>query len=210
MASGAVTDASGPAAGRQIRLAVPGDAEGVRAIYAPCVRSSAITFETAEPTVEEMARRIRGISSTHPWLVCEISHAIAGYAYASRHRERAAYQWSVEVSVYVHGAHRGRGIGSALYDALFRILIGQGFHSAYAGITLPNPASVALHEKMGFERIGVFKDAGFKLNAWYDVGWWQRPLQGKTSAPRAPVDFPTWVKAGGGRALRECGVLFSG
>jgi L-amino acid N-acyltransferase YncA len=194
---------------RPIHLAVPEDAEGIRAIYAPCVRSSAITFETTEPSVEEMARRIADISSRYPWLVSSNSRQILGYAYASRHRQRAAYQWSVEVSVYVDGAHHGSGIGSALYDALFKILVDQGFCTAYAGITLPNPASIALHEKKGFERIGVFKDAGFKLNAWHDVGWWQRSLRGRSSAPGIPIDFPTWVKEGGGRALREYGVLFS-
>jgi L-amino acid N-acyltransferase YncA len=189
-----------------IRLAVPGDAEGVWAIYTPYVRTSAITFETTEPSVQEVAQRIAGISARYPWLICETSDAITGYAYASRHRERAAYQWCVEVSVYVDGAHHGRGIGSALYDALFRILMDQGFYTAYAGITLPNPASISLHEKKGFKAIGVFGNAGYKLNAWHDVGWWQRSLREKDAAPDTPMDFPTWVKLKGTRALPEYGV----
>ena len=190
----------------RIRLAVPEDAAGVRSIYAPYVRSSAITFETIEPTVEEMSRRIVGVSSSYPWLICSNADAILGYAYASRHRDRAAYRWSVDVSVYVDGAHRGHGIGSALYDALFKILIDQGFYTAYAGITLPNPASVALHEHKGFKLIGVYKDAGFKLNAWHDVGWWDLSLRDKVSVPGDPVDFPTWMKQGGERALPDFGV----
>jgi L-amino acid N-acyltransferase YncA len=206
MASGAGTDAMDSSTNMQIRLAMPGDAEGVREIYVPYVRSSAVTFETVEPSVEEMAQRIAGISARYPWLVCEISDAVAGYAYASRHRERAAYQWCVEVSVYVDGAHHGRGIGSALYDALFRILMDQGFYTAYAGITLPNPASISLHEKKGFKAIGVFGNAGYKLNAWHDVGWWQRSLREKDAAPDTPMDFPTWVKLKGTRALPEYGV----
>jgi L-amino acid N-acyltransferase YncA len=190
----------------QIRLAVPEDAEGVRAIYVPYVRSSPVTFETVEPSVEEMTQRIRSVSSKYPWLVCSRSREILGYAYANRHRERAAYQWCVEVSVYVDGAHQRHGIGSVLYDALFRILAAQNFTTAYAGITLPNPASVALHEIKGFTPIGVFKDAGYKLSAWHDVGWWQLSLKQKDPAPAPPVDFPTWVKQGGGRALTEYGV----
>jgi L-amino acid N-acyltransferase YncA len=206
MAGGAGTDDRDRRTPRRLRLAMPGDAEGVRAIYVPYVRSSPVTFETVEPSIEEMAQRIAGISTRYPWLICETSDAIAGYAYAGRHRERAAYQWSVEVSVYVDGAHQGRGIGSALYDALFRILGAQNFTTAYAGITLPNPASVALHEKKGFKPIGVFKDAGFKLNAWHDVGWWHLSLKQKDPAPAPPVDFPTWVRQGGERALPEYGV----
>lgn len=206
MARDVRTEAGATPADVRIRLAVPADAGGVRAIYAPFVRSSAITFETAEPSVEEMARRIRGISSNYPWLVGEISDGIVGYAYASRHRERAAYRWSVEVSVYVDGAHQRQGIGSALYDSLLRILVDQNFFTACAGITLPNPASVAMHERKGFRPIGVFKGVGFKLGAWHDVGWWQLPLQEKKTDPGVPIDFPTWVKGRGGRALAEYGV----
>ncbi len=193
----------------RIRLASPADAGGVRAIYAPYVRSSAITFETAEPSVEEIAQRIGSISARYPWLVCSRSREILGYAYASRHRERAAYQWCVEVSVYVDTALRGHGIGSALYEALLKILVDQNFCTAYAGITLPNPASISLHEKKGFTLIGIFKDAGFKLNAWHDVGWWQRSLQEKSFPPGSPLDFPTWLEQRGGRALPEYGVTHS-
>src|SRR5512142_1544352 len=160
-----------------IRIARSEDAEGMLAIYAPIVSETTISFEMEPPTVEEMRRRIETTLAKLPWLVWEADGRIMGYAYASRHRERAAYQWSVDVSVYVAEEARGRGLGRRLYAPLLGMLEDLGYYSALAGIALPNPASVGLHEAMGFKPIGVYRNIGYKSGAWRDVGWWQRQLR---------------------------------
>ena len=137
-----------------VRLAEPADGAGVQAIYAPIVRDTAISFEVDPPSVEEMARRIDSTLERWPWLVCADEGTVLGYVYASRHRERAAYRWSVDVTAYIHESARRRGIGHALYTALLAMLAAQGYHRAYAGITLPNAASVGLHESLGFTPVG--------------------------------------------------------
>jgi phosphinothricin acetyltransferase len=134
-----------------------------------------------------MGRRVLDTLKTYPWLACETGGRLAGYAYASRHRARAAYNWSVEVSAYVHHEFRRRGIGRGLYASLFEILKAQGYCRAYAGITLPNPGSVGLHESMGFEPVGVFRSIGHKMGVWHDVGWWQRALQEGVANPDTPL-----------------------
>jgi phosphinothricin acetyltransferase len=116
---------------------------------------------------------------------------VVGYAYASRHRVRAAYRWSVDVAVYIAPSHHRMGIGRAVYTSLFSILAAQGFFNAYAGVTLPNPASVGLHEAMGFTPVGVYRHVGYKLGAWHDVGWWQRPLREPRDAPELPLELAT-------------------
>jgi L-amino acid N-acyltransferase YncA len=162
----------------QIRDAGPADAEAVQAIYAPVVRDTAISFELEPPTVEEMRGRIVATTGSLPWLVAvDDAGAVIGYAYAGRHRERAAYQWSVDVSAYVHADHRGRGVGKALYERMFDLLAAAGYCQAFAGIALPNVASVALHESIGFAPLGVYRNVGFKNGAWRDVGWWQKEIQ---------------------------------
>src|SRR5262249_41596064 len=133
-----------------IRLATSDDAAQVAAIYAPFCTDTAISFETVAPSAEEMAQRIRNIIERFPWLVLDDDGRIAGYVYASPHRERAAYRWSVDVTAYVAGEFRRSGVGRALYTALFQILAAQGYIKAYAGVTLPNPGSVGLHEAVGF------------------------------------------------------------
>src|SRR5262245_8569394 len=131
-----------------IREASDADAEPIATIYAPYVRDTAISFEVVPPSTVEIAERIRAVTATYPWLVCSDGSAVLGYAYASRHRERAAYGWSVDVAVYVRGDAHRRGIGRALYSALLPITAAQGFCNAYGGITLPNASSVGLHESM--------------------------------------------------------------
>ena len=116
---------------------------------------------------------------------------VVGYAYGTKHRVRAAYQWSVDVSICVHAAYRRRGIARGLYASLFGILAAQGFFNAYAGIALPNPASVALHESLGFQALGVYRDVGYKLGAWHDVGWWQLVLKRHDISPSVPLDLET-------------------
>jgi L-amino acid N-acyltransferase YncA len=170
-----------------VRLAEPADAAGVHAIYAPLVRDTAISFETDPPSVEEMSRRIGAISERLPWLVCSDDGAVLGYVYASRHRERAAYRWSVDVTVYIHERARRGGVGHALYSTLLALLAVQGYHRAYAGITLPNAGSVGLHEAEGFTPIGVYPAVGFKLGDWHDVGWWQRTLRPPARNPAEPL-----------------------
>jgi phosphinothricin acetyltransferase len=158
------------------------DAEAVRDIYAPFVSESATSFEIETPDVVVMEQRIRVLQDQYPWLVFVADGKVLGYAYASRHRERKAYQWCVEVSVYVHASARRCGVGRALYLSLFEILRRQGYVNAYAGITLPNPSSIHLHESLGFTPIGVFTQIGYKMGRWHDVAWLQLRLL-DTSTP---------------------------
>lgn len=170
----------------EYRLARADDAKAIRDIYAPVVEETVISFEFEPPGVEEMTRRMAAVTPQYPWLVAEDRGAVAGYAYAGRHSDRDAYGWSVDVSVYLAVDQRGRGLGRALYERLLELLRLQGFGSAYAGITLPNPASVGLHEAMGFTPVGVYRDVGWKMGRWHDVGWWQRPLNPPNGADPAP------------------------
>lgn len=172
-----------------IRLARASDAAGILAIYAPIVRETPISFEAEPPDVSEMRKRIENTLVRFPWLVCADGEQILGYAYASQHRTRAAYQWSVDVSAYVHPKARGSGVGKSMYTSLLRILHLQGFYNAYAGINLPNPASVGLHESVGFRPVGIFRSVGYKLGAWHDVGWWHLALRPHTAPAGPPVDF---------------------
>lgn len=173
-----------------IRLARGDDAAQIQAIYGPVVRDTTISFEHEPPSVDEMRQRISGTLPKLPWLVSERQGQVAGYAYASRHSARAAYDWSLNVSVYVHPDWHRRGVGRSLYDALFAILRLQGYYNAYAGIALPNVSSVGLHEAFGFRPIGVFHEVGFKHGAWHDVGWWHLALQSKAAAPVPPMSTP--------------------
>lgn len=159
-----------------IRPATAGDAAGCAAIYAPFVRDTWVSFETELPDAAEMARRISANSASHGWVVADVGGTIAGYAYGSAHRTRAAYASSCDVAIYVDPAYGRRGIGRALYAQLLPILAERGFHAAFAGIAQPNEGSVALHQAMGFEPVGIYCEVGWKLGAWRDVGWWQRLL----------------------------------
>jgi L-amino acid N-acyltransferase YncA len=171
-----------------VRLANPGtDAAAIAAIYAPSVTDSFVSFEEEPPTAAEMAARIEETLARTPWLVAVDGGEVVGYAYAGRHRERAGYRWSVDISAYVRADRHGRGIGSALYRSLIRILTAQGYVNAYAGITQPNPASVALHRSIGMELVGVYLGVGYKLGAWRDVAWYQLRL---TYDPDDPPSEP--------------------
>lgn len=175
-----------------IRPVSLGDAEALAAIYAPYVRDTVISFEETPPTAAEFAQRIEAVTRTYPYLVFEEDEAPIGYAYAAPFAERAAYRWSVAVAVYVGPGAQRRGIGRRLYGALLPILARQGFRAAYAGIALPNPASVGLHEAMGFALVAAFPEIGFKRGAWLDVGWWRLALQGAGAdggAPAEPIPF---------------------
>ncbi|MDR7335813.1 arsinothricin resistance N-acetyltransferase ArsN1 family B [Roseateles asaccharophilus] len=175
----------------KIRIALPEDAAAVAAIYAPIVAHTGISFETDPPDAAEMRARIdKTARAGLPWLVADDEDgAVRGYAYASRHRERAAYQWSVDVTVYVADGRRGQGVGRALYGRLLPLLTELGYCQAFAGIALPNAASVGLHEAVGFMPLGVYRNVGFKLGQWRDVGWWQRELRATDAGPQPPRAF---------------------
>jgi L-amino acid N-acyltransferase YncA len=174
-----------------VRLADPEtDAAAIAAIYRPAVTSSLASFEEEPPTVAETAERMRTTLARTPWLVAEADGEIMGYAYAGPHHQRAGYRWSVNISVYVAPAHARRGVGRRLYDELLALLRRQGFVNVYAGITLPNPASVALHEAIGMRRIGVYEGVGFKLGAWHDVAWYHLRLADPGGHPSEPILLP--------------------
>jgi len=189
----------------RIRLATLSDADAIAAIYRPVVETTTISFETVAPDRDEMAQRLADTLASHPWLVCEIDGRVAGYAYATKHRVRAAYQWSVDTSVYVDAACRRSGVGRGLYRSLFAILAAQGFFNAFAGIALPNAASVALHEAVGFEPLGVYRRVGFKLGAWHDVGWWQLALLAHDASPDAPLPIAAVQRRGDWASLLAAG-----
>ena len=164
------------------------DAAACAAIYAPHVEGSAVSFEERPPDAAEMGARIERYGASHAWLVAERGGEVVGYAYATAFNERPAYRWSAGVSVYIGEGGRGQGVGRALYVALFERLRERGFRMACAGITLPNEASVGLHERLGFEQVGVNREIGWKHGAWHDVGWFQLELapagQGPPPEPR--------------------------
>lgn len=160
-----------------IRPADPSDAADLLEIYRPFVEESAVSFEVSVPGVEEFAERIRKAVDGWAWLVAEEGGSRVGYAYGSSHRARAAYRYSVEVSAYVAPDHRRKGLGREMYLRLFDALAAKGYCNAYAGITLPNDASVALHRSLGFEPVGVFRNVGWKFGKWHDVAWYQRKLR---------------------------------
>lgn len=169
-----------------LRLADGRDAGQIRSVYAPFCEGTAVSFEVTAPTTADMQERIRKITAQYPWLVCEIGGQVVGYAYACAHRERAAYRWSVDVAVYIAEGKRRSGIGRALYTSLFKILVLQGYFKAYAGVTLPNPGSVGLHEAVGFKPVGIYRGVGYKSGAWRDVGWWEMSLQPERTEPDEP------------------------
>ena len=172
----------------KLRLATLADAEGILTVYAPYVRDTTISFELDVPKVDEMRRRLKNVLGLYPWLVWVEDREIRGYAYASRYHPRQAYQWTVETSVYVASAHQRRGAARGLYLALLALLRQQGICNACASIALPNPASVALHEALGFEFIGRHPHVGYKLGTWVDVGFWQHTLQPPPT--RVPLPLP--------------------
>ena len=167
------------------------DAAACAALYGPFVEHTPASFEDTPPITAEMAERIAGIAEGYPWLVLEEDGRVTGFAYASRHRTRAAYRWAVDVAVYVDPSHHRRGGGRRLYEALFDLLRRQGYTTACAGIALPNDASLALHEALGFEHVGTYRSVGWKAGAWRDVSWWQLRLLPEAEGggpPPEPLD----------------------
>ncbi len=189
-----------------IRLAdATRDGAAVAAIYAPAVEHGVASFELVAPDAHEMSARIRKTLGWSPWLVAvadgETSEVVLGYAYATRHRERPGYRWAVDMSVYVAADRQGQGIGRRLYAALVPILRLQGFQHAYAGITPPNPGSMALHGSIGMTPIGTYERVGYKLGAWWSVTWLGMPLQpALADPPPEPVPLPELLAESSGRA----------
>jgi phosphinothricin acetyltransferase len=165
------------------------DAPAVAAIYRPAIETTIASFEEPAPDAGAMAARMRATLERFPWLVATDGETAVGYAYAGPHAERAGYRWSVNVSAYVAPAFHGRGIGRRLYDELLPILRRQRFVNVYAGIALPNPASVALHEAIGMRRIGVYERVGFKFGAWHDVAWYGLRLTDPLGSPPEPIPY---------------------
>jgi L-amino acid N-acyltransferase YncA len=174
-----------------IRIVGPEDADDIQAIYAPSVLHGVATFETAVPSASTMRERIQARLPQYPWLVWREHERVLAYAYAGRFRERAAYDWVAETSIYVHADAHRRGIARMLYGALFEVMRLQGINQAVGVITLPGDASVALHESMGFAAAGVWRNAGYKLGQWWDVGVWQKELQAPVNPPPSIVPFAT-------------------
>ena len=172
-----------------LRLATVSDAEEILHIYAPYIVNTSFTFETEVPSVEEFAERIRTYLLNWPWVVCEIDGRIAGYTYATRHRERTAYQWCTESSVYIQDDFQRAGIARALYTALIDILKKQRFRNIYAVINLPNEKSIAFHESCGFKYFATYEKVGYKLGKWKNVGWWKLSVNEYGDEPAAPIKF---------------------
>jgi phosphinothricin acetyltransferase len=172
-----------------IRSANEKDANAILSIYTPYIANSSFTFEADVPATDVFAERIKTYLHHWPWLVCEVDGIIAGYAYGSRYRERTGYQWCVECSVYIHDDFQRRGIAKALYTTLFEILKKQGYRNVYAVINLPNAKSVSLHESCGFTWLTTYKNVGYKLGKWKDVGWWQLAINEYNNEPAPPVKF---------------------
>lgn len=160
-----------------IRPALVSDADAIARIYNHYIRNTAITFEEMPVSAQEMVARIAELDAASlPWLVMEQDEQVIGYAYASKWKGRCAYRFSVESTVYLDPAHTGGGLGTSLYAALFAALRDRGMHVVIGGIALPNAASVALHEKLGLQKVAHFKEVGFKFEQWIDVGYWQLKL----------------------------------
>ena len=167
-----------------LRPAEPRDAPALAAIYAPYVRDTVLSFELEPPDASVLLERLVDVQGRGlPWLVAERDGVVAGYAYAGPHRARAAYAWSVETSIWIGADHHRCGIGRSLLNTLLGQLTDQGYVRAFAGVTLPNPGSVGLHEALGFTPVGVYHQAGYKQGAWWDVGWWERALAPATVPP---------------------------
>jgi L-amino acid N-acyltransferase YncA len=189
-----------------IRIASSADAARIAEIYRPYVEKTAITFEEAAPTEEEMAAKIAKVGSAFPFIVCEEGGELLGYAYATRYRERAAYRWSLEDSVYLREDAVGRGHGRALLGVLIELLRELGYVKVYAVITPPNPASAALHERFGFVPLGRFSDTAYKLGKWQAIDWSELTLRDLSSLPPGPppepLPFPEFARSRPDR-LRE-------
>jgi len=174
---------------KRIRLATVEDAEAILDIYKTYIENTRVTFETEVPSVEAFRERMERITEHFPWLVCEINGQVVGYAYGSKHGERAAYRWSADLSVYVHEEFHRYGVGKALYTVLEELLRRQGYFTVYAGVSTPNPKSEAFHAALGFRNLGEFKNAGYKLGRWCGVSWYELVLNEYVTEPEETISI---------------------
>lgn len=188
----------------RVRLADPRrDAAAVASIYRPAIEETIASFELEAPDEAAMRQRMETTLARTPWLVAERDGEVVGYAYAGPHHERAGYAWSVNISVYVRSDQQRRGVGRALYTALLGLVRSQGFVNACAGISLPNEASVRLHESFGMRRLGVYHRIGWKHGAWIDVAWFELRLSEPVGEPAPPTPLPDLLATAEGRAAVE-------
>lgn len=173
----------------QIRMAEEADAMDLLNIYKPYIETP-ITFECEVPSIETFSQRIREITADYPYLVCETDGKIVGYAYAHRHKERAAYRWNAELSIYIDEQDAGRGIGKMLYHALIHILVLQNVKNVYGGVTMPNPKSEGLHKFFGFQAVGIYHNTGYKCGKWHDVIWFEKQIGEYDSMPYDFLSIP--------------------
>ena len=172
----------------RIRFADPArDAAGILAVYAPYIRETAVTFETEVPAPDAFTARVAGICADFPYLVLEADGELAGYAYAHRQAERAAYAWNAELSIYLAGKWRGKGLGAPLYRLLERLLAMQGYVNLYGVITASNRGSIAMHEKLGYRQIGLHEKTGWKFGQWHDVAWLHKRVREGEPGPILPL-----------------------
>ena len=171
----------------EIRMASVKDAEVLLQIYAPYCTDTVISFEYEVPALEEFVERIQTIQKKYPYLVAVQEGKIVGYAYASQHKSRAAYQWNVETSIYMDRNYQSNGVGSLLYEKLIELLRKQNIRNVYACVTLPNEKSERIHAKFGFKLIGRFRDTGYKCGAWHEVGWFEKRLEYNSEVPEPVI-----------------------
>ncbi len=179
---------------KRIRMATVEDCERILEIYTPYILNTTVSFETEVPSVEEFRERMKGIQAQFPWLVCEVDGKIAGYAYASKHAQRAAYQWSVDVSIYLDEAYHRMHIATDLYKALIDLVRAQGYYTAYALISVPNERSDMFHEKIGFRYAGTLHNAGYKLGQWHDLKYYEYELAAYPDVPVPPITIYELLK----------------
>nr|WP_295946720.1 GNAT family N-acetyltransferase [uncultured Agathobaculum sp.] len=187
-----------------LRPATEDDAAEMLALYAPYVIQTTVSSEYEPPSLEEFLGRMRSYTTRLPWLTCTVDGEIVGYGYASPHRTRAAYQWSVETSIYVAPEWHRHGIAGAIYAALFELLSMQGYYNIYVGITSPNERSMKFHKAMGFIISGAYQESMYKFGQWRDVLWMGKSLRPHEGEPQPTVPFPE-IKDSPlvGRALRQ-------
>lgn len=173
-----------------IQPATIADAAEMLAVYTPYVTESTVSSEYDAPSLEEFQQRITTYTAKTPWLVCRIDGQVAGYGYASPHRTRAGYQWSVETSIYVAQDFHRRGVASALYRAIMELLTRQGYYNIFVGITSPNERSIKFHSSMGFVISGSYQDSMYKFGKWRDVIWMAKSLRAHDAEPHPTIPFP--------------------
>jgi phosphinothricin acetyltransferase len=186
-----------------IRMADENDAEEILSVYSPYVTGSVITFEYDVPDIESFRKRVKDVLSNYPYLVCTEEGKVVGYAYASRHKERAAYQWNAELSVYVREGHHGLGIGKTLYGMLLELLRLQNVQNVYGCVTSPNIKSEGLHSRFGFEKVGTYRKTGYKFGSWLDVMWFEKNIGEHEKDPEPFTGIGKVKKEDVDRILRE-------